>query len=309
MSDQAELHGKILGFLMGEWSRKDNRQLVSVDLLYAPGSGYRDEEVRKWVRADEPDLFAEFINIEKLVVQIIEIATGEADAKAAGKHRFIVRCTQHGGSRPTHSFALSPSYTGSDDVAIVPSGGSGVGSKDQQVIASHAGQLMRINAQMFEGTIRVLGQQNMALHQQVSELTADNANLRRDLEEARSNRMDREFQIAMATEKNMRTNAGFQKLLQIGTVVAAKIGGGDENSSGQHPSTSPIGMLLGEFYQSLRPEQMGTMMQMLDMAQKMLFMEIVNLIKPSEQGSGQGGSGKPAGQVPGPPNGASPPPR
>jgi hypothetical protein len=316
MSDQAELHGKILGFLMGEWARKDNRQLVSVDLLYAPGSGYRDEEIRKWVRADEPDLFAEFVNIEKLVAQIVEIATGEADAKAPGKHRFIVRCTQHGGSRPTHSFALSPSYTGNDDVAIMPTGGGGggggVSSKDQQVIANHAGQLMRINAQMFEGTIRVLGQQNMALHQQVSDLTADNANLRRDLEEARSNRMDREFQIAMATEKNMRTNAGFQKLLQIGTVVAAKIGGGDDNSGNQHPSTSPLGMLLGEFYQSLRPDQMGAMMQMLDMAQKMLFMEIVNLIKPPEQTGGPGGpggpgpNGKSAGPPPGPPAG---PPR
>jgi len=158
----------------------------------------------------------------------------------------------------------------------------------------------------------VLGQQNMALHQQVSELAADNANLRRDLEEARSNRMDREFQIAMATEKNMRTNAGFQKLLQIGTVVAAKIGGGDDNS-GQHPSTSPLGMLLGEFYQSLRPDQMGAMMQMLDMAQKMLFMEIVNLIKPPEQGGGgpggpggPGPNGKPAGPSPGPPRGTPP---
>jgi hypothetical protein len=303
MSDQAELHGKILGFLMGEWARKDNRQLVAVALLYAPGGGYREEEVRKWVRADEPDLFAEFVNIEKLVAQIIEIATGEADAKAAGKHRFIVKCTQHGGGQPAHSFALSPGYTGSEDVAIVPSGGGGGGSKDQQVIASHAGQLMRINAQMFEGTIRVLGQQNMALHQQVSELTADNANMRRDLEEARSNRMDREFQIAMAAEKNNRTNAGFQKLLQIGTVVAAKIGGGDDNSN--QSSSSPLGMLLGEFYQSLRPEQMGTMMQMLDMAQKMMFMEIVNLIKPPEQGA----TGKPGGQAPGPPNGApSPPP-
>jgi len=154
MSDQAELHGKILGFLMGEWARKDNRQLVSVDLLYAPGSGYRDEEIRKWVRADEPDLFAEFVNIEKLVAQIVEIATGEADAKAPGKHRFVVRCTQHGGSRPTLSFALSPSYTGNEDVAIVPTGGGlgggGVSSKDQQVIANHAGQLMRINAQMFD---------------------------------------------------------------------------------------------------------------------------------------------------------------
>lgn len=301
MADNAELHGKILGFLMQEWGRKDTRQLTRVDLLYKPGGGFRDEEIRSWVRSDEPDLFSDFANIEKLVAQIVDIAEGEADAKPSGKHAFVVRCAQHGGSKPAMSFALSPSYTGGDE-ALVPSGGGGGGggSKDQQVIAGHAGQLMRINAQMFEGTIRVLGQQNMHLHQQVSELTADNALLRRELEEARSNKMDREFQIAMAAEKNARTNAGFQKLLQIGTVVAAKIGGGDDN---QNAAQSPIGMLLTEFYQSLRPEQMGGLMQMLDMAQKMMFMEIVNLVRPPEKSEGQPGQPGP-GQAAG-----APPPR
>jgi hypothetical protein len=38
-------------------------------------------------------------------------------------------------------------------------------------------QLMRISAQMFEGTIRVLGQQNRTLHGQVAQLTTDNQNL------------------------------------------------------------------------------------------------------------------------------------
>jgi hypothetical protein len=52
VSDNAELHGKILGFLMAEWARKDNRQLTGVDLLYAPGNGFKDEEIRKWIRAD-----------------------------------------------------------------------------------------------------------------------------------------------------------------------------------------------------------------------------------------------------------------
>lgn len=290
MADNAELHGKILGFLMQEWGRKETRQLIRVDLLYAPGGGFRDEEIRSWVRSDEPELFSEFVNIEKLVAQIVDIAEGEADAKTSGKHRFVVRCVQHAGSRPTMSFALAPGYTGGDE-ALMTSGGGGGGSssKDQQVIANHAGQLMRINAQMFEGTIRVLGQQNMNLHQQVSELTADNALLRRELEEARSNKMDREFQIAMAAEKNARTNAGFQKLLQIGTVVAAKIGGGDDN---QASSNSPLGMLIGEFYNSLRPDQMGALMQTLDISQKMMFMEIVNLVRPPEQK----GAGAPAGQ-------------
>jgi hypothetical protein len=300
MSDNAELHGKILGFLMAEWARKDNRQLIGVDLLYSPGQGFKDEEIRKWIRADEPELFAEFVNVEKLVAQIIEIAEGEVDAKSPGKHRFIVRTHQHMGGRATMSFALSPSYRGSDDLAIMSGGGGGGGGggRDQQVIASHAGQLMRINAQMFEGTIRVLGQQNMNLHDQVSTLTAENAMLRRELEEARSNKMDREFQIAMAAEKNARTNAGFQKLLQIGSVVAARIGSGAEQLAEGAPT--PLAGLLGDFYQSLRQDQLGVLMQTLDMGQKIMFMEIVNLVKPPDQPPQQGG-GPPGARPPGGP--------
>lgn len=141
MSDPAELHGKILGFLMGEWARKDNRQLVSVTLLYSPGNGYRDEEIRRWARGDKPDPFAEFVNIEKLTAQIIEIAMDEADAKAAGKHRFIVRCTCSNSGRSTHSFALSPSCTGSDEGAIESMSGGCKGHL--QVVINHAVQLMR----------------------------------------------------------------------------------------------------------------------------------------------------------------------
>jgi hypothetical protein len=190
------------------------------------------------------------------------------------------------GGRATQSFALYPTYTGGDESALMTGGGGGGGGGGGRpdVIANHAGQLMRINAQMFEGTIRVLGQQNMSLHGQVATLTAENATLRGELEEARSNKMDREFQIAMAAEKNQRTNAGFQKLLQIGTVVAAKIGGGDE---GQGAGASSLGMLISEFYKSLRSDQIGTFMGALDMSQKILFMEIVNMVSPQEGGPGQ----------------------
>jgi len=297
MSENAELHSKLLQFLMGEWARKDNRQLISVDLMYSPGQGFKDENVRNWIRADEPDLFADFGNIEKLVQQIIEIAEGEADAKPAGKHRFLVRTHQHMGGRAVHSFAMSPSFRGSDDTSMMPTGGAGGGGRDnQQVIANHAGLLMRINAQMFDGTIRVLGQQTMNLHEQVATLTAENATLRRELEEARSNKMDREFQIAMAAEKNARTNAGFQKVLQIGSVIAAKIGtanGGDPTAGG---ADSPLATLILDFYSSLEQPQIGQLMQMLSMQQKIMFMEIVNMVKPKEppQASGQPAPGNQA---------------
>lgn len=294
MSDNTELHAKILGFLMAEWARKDNRQLVGVDLLFAPGNGFRDEEVRKWVRADEPDFFAEFVNVEKLVTQIIEIAEGEADAKPAGKHRFKVRTHQHLGSHTHMSFALSPSYTGSDETSMALAGGGGGGGGGRggdvavtQILAGNNAQLMRTNTQMFDGTIRVFGHQVQNLHEQVIALTNENVSLRRELEEARSNKMDREFQIAMAAEKNARTNAGFQKVLQLGSVVVAKFAAGNEGAA-QLGEAAPLSILLGDFQQSLRQDQMAALMQILDMSQKIMFMEIWNLVKPPDKDQQQG---------------------
>jgi hypothetical protein len=280
MSENAELHGKVLTYLAGEFARKEGRQCIGVDLLFAPGNGFRDEEIRKWVRVDEPELFDNYANVEKLVSQIIEIAEGEADAKPAGKHRFVVRTHQHLGGRATLSFALSPGFNGGgDETALLPPGG-GRGGDASTVLMNHAGQLMRINAQMYEGTIRVLGAQNQDMRQENAELRADNIKLRRENDELRSNHQEREFQIAMAMEKNARTNAGFQKLLQIGTVVAAKIGGGGEEGQG---GESPLAMLISDFYKSLRPNQIGTLMGTLDMGQKLVFMEIVNLVAPTDQ--------------------------
>jgi hypothetical protein len=291
MSNNAELHGKILGFLAGEFARKDVRQCVSIDLVYRPGNGFRDEEIRKWVRADEPELFDvpnNFVNVEKLVSQIIEIAMSEADAKPPGKHCFVLRTHEHHGGRSTLAFPLSPGYSGSDETALVAGGGGGGGRQDASaVLMNHAGQLMRINAQMYEGTIRVLGSQNADMRAENAELRADNIKLRRENDELRSSSTEREFQIAMAMEKNARVNAGFQKLLQIGTVVAAKIGGGDEAQAGN----SSLAMLLSEFYKSLRPDQMGVVMNTLDMGQKIMFMEIVKMVAPPEQPPGESSPG------------------
>jgi hypothetical protein len=56
---------------------------------------------------------------------------------------------------------------------------------ETETIVDPVRRLMSINAQMFEGTIRVLGQQNRTLHGQVAQLTTDNVNLLHELEEAR----------------------------------------------------------------------------------------------------------------------------
>jgi regulator of replication initiation timing len=281
----SENHGRLSTFLLTEWARKDNRQLVEVSLMYAPGGGFKNEPIRKWVRADNPEYFAEIVNVESLVSHILEIAESEADAKPAGKHRFIVRTQQHLGEQANFSIALQPSYTGSDDGAMVTTiagGGGGRGGESiaaAQVLAGNNAQLMRTNTQMFDGTIRVLGQQTQNLHEQVVDLTKENAILRRELEEARSNKLDREFQIHMAAEKNNRTNAGFQKALQLGTVLVAKIAA-DKTNPGALGEGAPLPLLIEELKQSLRQDQMQAVMGILDMPQKIIFMEIINMATP-----------------------------
>lgn len=130
-----DLRERLLGFLMKEWSRKDSRQLVAVDLLYSPGHGYRDEEVRRWERADEPEFFAEPANVEQLAATIVRVAEEEADNRT-GRQRFVVRAHQHAGTKNVMSFSVVPAYYGSDGsdgearddraAYVVVSDGSGV---------------------------------------------------------------------------------------------------------------------------------------------------------------------------------------
>ena len=307
---ETELHQRIFQFLMAEWNRKDNRQLEEVHLVYAPGNGFAHEPIRRWVRTDEPELFVEIANVEKLVMQILEFAEGEADAKPAGKHRFVIRTKQTMGERATMSFALAPTYKGEgDDEALIVNGGGsggggggggGRGSSDvaiATILSNNNAQLMRTNTQMFDGTIRVLGHQVQNLHERIIELTGENATLRRRLEEAESSKDDRDFQRMMAHDKSQRSNAALQKVLQLGTVVMARFGG---EGGSQLPEGNPMGLLISEFYQSLRQEQMASLLQTLDMPQKIMFFEIVKLVQAQqEKGSGPGGPG-------GPPGGAGP---
>jgi len=111
MSTDDDLHAKLLSFLAGEFARKDSRQCVRVDLLYAPGKGFRNEEIRRWAQDDDP-CFGEFDHVEKLVSSIIEIAEGEADCRSRGSRRFIVRTRQHFGDHANMSFMLSPTHNG-----------------------------------------------------------------------------------------------------------------------------------------------------------------------------------------------------
>lgn len=97
---------------------------------------------------------------------------------------------------------------------------------DRDQLWAEAAAVEATNSPLFgeENAVRMLAQQKQSIQEEIAALTAENAALRTELEEARSTQIDREFQVAMAVEKNARTKAAFQKLLQLGTAVAAKIG-------------------------------------------------------------------------------------
>lgn len=105
--------------------------------------------------------------------------------------------------------------------------GADTAQRSEDTVQRHADQLMRINAQMFESSIRALGQQNYDLRQQVSEVSAENSKLRRELDEAQSNKMEREFLIAMAAETT--ANLGGKNLdnrkLQVARVAGTVASG------------------------------------------------------------------------------------
>ena len=110
-----DIHAKILAFLVGEFARTEARQCTGVDLIYSPGHGFRDEEIRTWDRVEEPNLFEQVSSIETLASTILEVAEGEADSKDPGRHRFIVRTRQYFGGRAVQSFTLSPTFMGRYD--------------------------------------------------------------------------------------------------------------------------------------------------------------------------------------------------
>jgi hypothetical protein len=89
-----------------------------------------------------------------------------------------------------------------------------------------------------------------------AQILSDAGILRRELEEARLDKMGREFQIAIALQKETAADkeAQFQRLLQL--------------------RGSPQSVLLLAFYQSLRSDQKAALIELLDMPQKIMLLEI-----------------------------------
>ena len=290
----AEIHQRLLGFLLGEFAKTENHTCISLELVFSP-AGYKDEPIQEWIRKTDPDLF-EPAQTPDFCSLIIDIAAGEADAKPPGRHRFVVRTKQFLHGQASQSFALQPSYTGEDpSIALMAAqgGGRSGGNGELQIIANHANQLMRNNTQIFDGSIRVLVATNQMLSKENGDLRIENFKLKGEVEAAKHDRLKDEFEISMAVDKNNRANAGWQKALQLGTVLAARITGGtsgtEGNQGGAQAGPSPLHMLVAELKNSLmrKPETIAVLMNAFDMSEKILFSQIMEIVTAVEQQQAQ----------------------
>ena len=306
MSD--EIRAKLIEFIGPAFAAKDHKAATKIELVYCPKNA-REEPMRSWERVERPEVFEQLDLIEALIMQIISIAESHADSFGGGFHRFKVRIHEQFNSKPWVSFAIKPSYDGNaeDSTALTHGGGVGGGGGDAtigalSIMRDHAGQLMRINTQMHGESFRVLANLTEDLRDENIKLRTENAALRKELETAQSNKEDREYQFAMAHSKNQRTDAAVSKLIQIGTIVAARITGMGKELG----APDGLGMLISEFGRSLRPEQIQKLMGVLDQGQLMMFMSIMEMVQPKQQQ--QQPQQRPQGQMPppGPPGAPSP---
>jgi len=292
------LHDKLLTFLSGEFARKGGQQCVRVDLLYSQPQ-CREEELCRWVREQDPELFENLSRLEKLIGDIIEKAEAHTDTFGQGRHRYVVRTHQHLHGRMTQAFVMSPAA--GLDGALVPAG-QPASSGPVELLSQNNQALMRGWQSMFQNSFGTLANITEGLRSDNAKLVTENIELRRKLEEAESTRLEREYSIFERTEQAKQRSQGFNALMQVGTVVAAKLTGG----SGP-VGPAPLVMLLGKFGDSLRRDQVDRLMTILDGMQKMMFMEIMNLVAQEAQ-EAQAAQAQAEQQMP--PNGAgtTPPP-
>lgn len=290
-----EIHAQLLGFIGEAFGRKEHRQATKLTLSYCPPSS-REEPMRSWDRHERAELFDRLDLTEALIREIIEICETHADTQGpGGRHKYKVRIDEALGGKVFHQFVVKPSYDPSTAL-VAPGGGGGdgsaIGDAALAVLSSNNQTLMRINQQTHESTFRALANMTDDLREENMNLRIENRSLRKQVDELESTKMDREYQMVMVAEKSARSNKMTEKLLQLGTVVMAKITG----TAKELGAPDGLTMLLSEFGKSLRQDQLGKFMTILDQSQVAMFFQIMDMVQPKQppQAPGQPGQQPPS---------------
>ena len=271
-----ELHHRLREFLIGEVNRKHERQCVRITLAYAPAK-QRPTPLKDWQREEDPEIFDTLALTEKLCSTITEFAEHYADT-FNNKSRFVVTTYQHLGGKAELAFVMTPgAVAGDEDTALASSGASSVTALSEGSSTHVISTLLRTNQMMFEGTIRSITSMNIDLKDENAELRGEVRTLRNELDEARSTRMEREFNVQLLGAKHQQRSEALKQFMNFATIALAKFTagkGGDVKASG---ASSALRVLVSQYSKSLRPEQYQALFGLHDEAQQALLMEIMQL--------------------------------
>lgn len=294
----SEIHDKILAFISGEFVRKDFRQCLRLELRHMQTNYNGPADVlRSWERSEDPALFEDLTRIELLTSEIVKLAEEEANVYP-GVQRFTLRTEQFKGGRVTCSFLVAPEFNGNSDATLAlasdtSASGSAV-SVLQNVIAMemrHNERNSQINAQMFKGTIDVLGNANTELVTENQKLREERAQMLKELEESRSAQGERDLRGMAQIAADARKDKAVGKLLTLAPIAVAKILGKD----GMPGAPTPLSILVSELGKSLTPAQIAKIAQSLSMEQQMLFAEAMKTAQTSAETEEKKPADAPAG--------------
>lgn len=280
MSDEQEIHSKIVRFLAEEFARTDGRQCIGLELIAIEQAG-RDTTIMSKDRRDEPKWFdaSAHANLEELATLIVNIATDHVDSYSRGEREYMLRTHQHLGKRMFHRFAMMPARGMAAMVVAGGPGGASAGGPagDQfhyggrEPLAPVIRDLLHTNTEMHRSSFGTLARMHEDTRDRVARLEAENAVLRHDLLIARSDKDERELAGVIAVQADERKGAMFGKVMQLASIAATKFLG----AGGSGPP-SAILALVADFAKSLSKPQQAQLFQILNSNQQMMLMTIVN---------------------------------
>lgn len=272
-----ELQVQLVTFLAGEFKREGMRACTRLDLVFAPGNNYRDEEMSSWVRTEDPQLFESLAFIEQLVSKIIEKSESHADTLPPGKHRYVLKTHQASGGRQTESFVLLPSHNGaSDEQALVAAGGP---KGDREAITTGFNTAMRVNAQMFDGALRAMSNQLANALKTDVEQRERIRHLERENDELRSTRDERVWRMQKEDRGAQRSEKMFSELFSFGKLALTKALGG---ADGKASAPDRLIILLRELKDTLDQRHMIALQQSFSPAQINMLIEVFMIVEQME---------------------------
>lgn len=274
-----EIFAKVMGFLAEQKAKTDYRQVVKLELGYAPVS-FREQQLKGWVREQEPEYFETQALTEKLAGMIVETVTDHADTMPPGKHRYVLRAIQHMGGREQLWFTVSPSMesSGAGDMSMTVAGSSPAATGWEaavQALTQNNAHLMNNNTRMFQSSFETMANITRSVNDENNALKAENATLRAENEALRHDRRQEEFEREIMREDRARQNHNSDMFQKIVPMIAAKVLGPEGAAAA---GASALGQLIKQLKETLRQDQLMQIANLLDSGQQMLFVQILQMV-------------------------------